>query len=144
MDARSCTTRTRVRFGETDAAGIVFYPTFFLWFDVGTHALLRAAMGALNDADGRPRWPLPIVESGAQFLAPLFSDDEIAIRSTVAQIGLRSLRIEHTVRRGELDVARGFEARVFVRRDSAGISAQALPDDLRAALSAPIATDGWA
>jgi acyl-CoA thioester hydrolase len=144
LDARSCITRTRVRFGETDAAGIVFYPTFFAWFDLGTHALLRAAMGTLHDDQGRPRWPLPIVESGANFLAPLFSDDEIAIRSTIAKIGSRSLRVEHEVTRGETVVARGFEARTLIARTGATIAAVALPDDLRAALSASVTTDGWA
>src|SRR5438270_10221089 len=68
--------RTRVRFGETDAAGIVFYPTFFAWFDVGTTGLLRAALGGeLNGAHGRPRFPVPIVETGARFVAPLHFDE---------------------------------------------------------------------
>ena len=44
---RTHVTRTRVRFGETDAAGIVFYPTFYAWFDMGTSGLLRAAAGPL-------------------------------------------------------------------------------------------------
>ena len=30
----------RVQWGETDAAGIVFYPNYFRWFDQATHELL--------------------------------------------------------------------------------------------------------
>ena len=81
---RTHVTRTRVRFGDTDAAGIVFYPTFFVWFDVGMSGLLRAALGGeLTDAHGRPRFPVPIVDAGARFVAPLHFDDAIAIRSMV-------------------------------------------------------------
>jgi acyl-CoA thioester hydrolase len=128
--------RTRVRFGETDAAGIVFYPTFFAWFDAGMTGLLRSAAGGLpmHDAQGRPRLPVPIVESGARFVAPLYYDDAIAIRSTVVELGRSSLRVEHVVLRGEEEVARGFEIRVLIGTEEGRIAAVALPPDLRAAL----------
>jgi len=132
---RSHTTITRVRFGDTDAAGIVFYPTFFVWFELGMQGLLRAATGALCNPDGSPRWPLPIVESGATFAVPLYFDDEIAIRTTVAALGTRSLRLEHVVSRGEVEVARGFEVRVFIRREGATIRGEPIPQELRASLT---------
>lgn len=144
MAGRTCLTTTRVRFADTDAAGIVFYPNFYVWFDVGTHALLRAAGGALGDAEGRPRWPLPIVESGARFSAPLVLDDEITIRSTVVSVGTRSLRVEHVISRGEREVASGFETRVFIRRQGAQIVAEPIPAELRDALNEPVSTEGWA
>ncbi|HEX3551097.1 MAG TPA: thioesterase family protein [Candidatus Elarobacter sp.] len=128
-------TRTRVRFGETDAAGIVFYPTFFAWFDVGATGLLRAASGAMLGAEGRPRWPVPIVEAGASFSAPLYYDDAIAIRTTVVDVGSSSLRLEHVVVRGETEAARGFEVRVYVGYVDGGIRARTIPDDLRRALA---------
>ena len=52
---RSAVTTIRVRCGDTDAAGLV---------------------------DGRPRWYLPISESGARFLSPVYDDDEIEVVST--------------------------------------------------------------
>ena len=130
-------TRTRVRFGETDAAGIVFYPTFFAWFDAGMTGLLRSAAGGrpMHEPDGRPRLPVPIVESGARFVAPLYYDDPIAIRSTVVELGRSSLRIEHVVLRGDEEVARGFEVRVLIGSENSRMAPVPLPDDLRAALS---------
>ncbi len=138
---RTHVTRTRVRFGETDAAGIVFYPTFYAWFDVGTTGLLRAATGVMLGAENRPRWPVPIVEAGARFSAPLHYDDEIAIRSTVVELGSSSVRIEHVVLRGETEVARGFEVRVLVGYDAGRIGATPIPDTLRRALSESVTSD---
>ncbi len=124
---------TRVRFGETDAAGIVFYPTFFTWFDMGTHALVRAAVGdGARDARGRPNYSLAIVDCGASFSLPLFYDDEIAIRSTIVAMGTSSVRIGHIVTRGEVEVARGFEARVLMRHDGERFASTPIPDELRA------------
>ncbi len=140
MRGRTHVTRTRVRFGETDAAGIVFYPTFFVWFDVGTSALFRAAAGPLLGADNRPRWPIPIVESGARFIAPLAFDDPIEIRSTIAELGTSSLRVEHEIVREGTVVATGFEVRVHVAFDTGRIAKAAIPDELRHALAEEITT----
>ncbi len=146
MQGRTHVTRTRVRFGETDAAGIVFYPTFFVWFDVGMSGLLRAALGGeLTDVHGRPRFPVPIVEAGARFVAPLHFDDAIAVRSTVTEIGTSSLRIEHAVLREDVEVARGFEVRVLIEpREDGRIAAAPLPPELRAALADPATTEDGA
>jgi len=135
MRGRTHVTRTRVRFGETDAAGIVFYPTFYAWFDLGTTGLFRAAAGELLGDGGRPRWPIPIVEAAARFVSPLRFDDPVAIRSTVVELGTSSLRIEHVVERNGADVARGHEVRVHVGYEGARIRAVPIPDALRAALS---------
>ncbi|HEY0614319.1 MAG TPA: thioesterase family protein [Candidatus Elarobacter sp.] len=140
MQGRTHLTRTRVRFGETDAAGIVFYPTFFAWFDVGTSGLFRAAAGPLLGADGRPRWPIPIVASGATFRAPLAFDDAIEIRTTVTEIGTSSFRVEHVVTREGEEVARGFEVRVLIGYAGGPIAKVAIPDALRRALAQEIST----
>jgi YbgC/YbaW family acyl-CoA thioester hydrolase len=141
---RTHRTRTRVRFGETDAAGIVFYPTFYAWFDAGMSGLLRHAAGPLLGAQGRPRWPVPIVESGARFIAPLYYDDAIVIRSTIAELGASSIRVEHVVLRDEVEVARGFEVRVLIGYDGGTIGAVPLPQELRDALADGASTEDFA
>jgi len=135
LRGRTHRTHTRVRFGETDAAGIVFYPTFYAWFDLGTTGLLRAAAGALLDANGTMRWPVPIVESGARFGVPLYFDDPITIRSAIAALGRSSFRVEHVVSRGAVEVAQGFEARVMIRHEGGRLVSVPIPQELRAALA---------
>jgi len=135
MSGRRAVTSTRVRFGETDAAGIVFYPTFFAWFDLGMQSLARDGDAPAHMPDGRNRYPLPIVEAGATFLVPLMFDEPIDIVSTVAQVGTSSIRVEHEIRRGNTVIATGFEVRVFVANKDSGIEKAPLPADLRARLS---------
>lgn len=131
MGARSVL-RTRVRFGETDAAGIVYYPTYFAWFDTGTHGLLREGDAPARNARGAPQHELPIVECGATFLAPLQFDEEIEIVSTVAAVGTTSLRIEHEVRTlSGQPVARGFEQRVHVAIVEGKLGKTPIPAGLR-------------
>ena len=42
MYMRSNEIQMTVEFGNTDAAGIVFYPNYFMWFDKGTHWLFKS------------------------------------------------------------------------------------------------------
>jgi acyl-CoA thioester hydrolase len=121
---RSSKTELRVRWGETDAAGIVFYPNYYVWFDVATHELVR----------GSPEhkgFGFPLIESAAKFHAPLFPDDVFTIETVVADVRTKAIRLEHTVRRGETLIATGFEARVFVKILENGIEATPIPEDLR-------------
>lgn len=134
---RTVSTRTRVRFGETDAAGVVFYPTYFVWFDTGTHELLRVGGVSARAADGKPRWVLPIVECGATFVAPLHYDEDIEVVSHVDAVGDSSLRVAHTVQTLAGTVAaRGFEQRVHVTLQDGRLRKAPIPAELRAHLEA--------
>lgn len=130
----------RVKLGETDAAGIVYYPTFFVWFDDATLALLRRGDGPQRDGYGRPRDLFPIVESAATFVSPVQFDDTIAITSTVVHVGRSAVRIEHEVRRAEHLVASGFEVRVSVQIDGTTVTSVPLANDLREHLTTDVHT----
>jgi len=129
---RESRTTLRVRFGETDMAGIVFYPNFFAYFDIATQALFAGGPIDLPAQMKSGGFGFPIVESGAKFLGPLFYDDEITIVTRVAELRTRSLRLEHEVRRGDALCATGFEARVYGRKktDGSGVEVTPIPPDL--------------
>src|ERR1700750_2850779 len=79
------TSTVQVRWGDVDAAGIVFYPRFYEWYDYGCEALFTSL--------GLP-WPqtfpkygivgVPILESGSRFPSPARYGDTLAIRAIVA------------------------------------------------------------
>jgi acyl-CoA thioester hydrolase len=136
MSLRRARLRLRVRFGETDAAGIVFYGTFLSWFDAGVSNLIRIPGIPSAQKDGKPTFVLPIVEVNAKFFTPLRVDAEFDLVSTVVTIGTTSVRIEHEA--FALDgtrVAAGFEQRVHCRIVEGEFIKEPLPDVLRAHLS---------
>ena len=115
MTMVSHTEHIRVRWSEADPAGIAFYPRFFEWFDIATEALFESL--------GLP-WPeifpkyrvvgVPIVESGARFVAPVRYGDEVTVRSTVTEVRDKTFRVEHEVSVGDTHCATGFEVRAWV------------------------------
>ena len=95
--------------------GIVFYPTYFAWFDHATHRLFASSGRTLLERLKDDGISVPIVECGARFRAPVFADDELEVVSSVEDVDARSFRMDHRVERsGEL-VANGFEKRVAAR-----------------------------
>jgi acyl-CoA thioesterase FadM len=134
----SHTLALRVRWSDADPAGIVFYPRFYEWYDLGTEALFESL--------GLP-WPelfpsrgivgLPIVESGSIFVAPVKHGDVIAVRSTVAWVRERTLRMEHEIAVGDRSCARGFEVRAWVLVPAVAggrLRAGPIPEDVAARL----------
>ena len=128
------TTPLPVRWGDVDAAGIVFYPRFFEWYDLGCEALF-AALG-LPWPEAFPRYGIvgvPIVESGSRFTAPARYGDVLTIRSNVAWVRTKTFRMEHTISVGETLCASGFEIRAWVARPESPrgrLAARAIPDEV--------------
>lgn len=128
-------TTIQVRWSDVDAAGIVFYPRFFEWYDLGCETLF-ASLG-LPWPEAFPRYGIvgvPIVESGSRFTAPARYGDVLTIRSTVAWVKEKTFRMEHTISVGETVCASGFEIRAWVARppDTAGgrLGARPIPEDV--------------
>src|ERR1700752_382617 len=96
------TTTVVVRWGDVDAAGIVFYPRFFEWYDYGSEALI-ASLG-LAWPEMFPKYGIvgvPILESGSRFVSPARYGDTLSIRSIVAWVKDKTFRMEHEISAGD-------------------------------------------
>lgn len=129
--------RFRVEWAHCDAAGIVFYPHFYTWFDQGTERLFSAnglSYAELDAAFGVSG--MPLVETGASYRAPCRLGARIALASRLGEISGRTFVVRHRVALDDGATAlEGFERRVMVRRDPdspKGIRAVAFPEEARA------------
>lgn len=137
VDGRRAECRFRVRWGETDPFGIVFYPTFYAWMDQATHEFFRTPTTSFADLFEQAGYALPIVEASCRFRVPARYDDELTVTSSVTAIRGRSFRIDHVFTRDGTVLAAGFEARAFAQADptdATRLSTAPLPEVLRAYL----------
>jgi len=129
----------RMRWSESDPAGIAFYPRFFEWFDI--------SCAALFDELGLP-WPVlfpergivgvPIVECGAKFSSPVKWGDTMQVTAAVAWVKEKMFRVEYEVRVGDRLCATGFEVRAWVGKPAmpdAPLRALPIPADVVAKLN---------
>ncbi len=122
-------TRLRARYAETDASGIVYYNSYFLYFEVGRVEMFRE-LGLAYDRR------LPIVETSCRFRASARFDDLLEVRSFVREIRRRAFSIGaevYRLRKGEAPalLAEGYTAMATTGAPGELIP---LPPGLRAAL----------
>ncbi len=137
--ARSIAVRTQVRWSDCDPAGIAYYPRFFEWMDLATHALARE-LGIRPEEMLPPKLAgLPVGRAHAEFLRPARYADALEVRAWVTGISRRSFSLRHEiVRLGDPEtlLARGREDRIYAGRDEAGaLRARPIPEEMRVVLA---------
>jgi YbgC/YbaW family acyl-CoA thioester hydrolase len=129
----------KVRWSEADPAGIVFYPRFYEWFDLGTEALFESIGLAWPEMFPAERIVgVPIVESGARFASPVRYGDVVRIETTVAEVREKTFRVEHAVSVDARRCATGFEVRAWVAvpdRPGGPLAARPIPAGIVARLT---------
>ncbi|WP_412676029.1 acyl-CoA thioesterase [Bacillus paramycoides] len=103
----------RVRWGDTDAAGIVFYPNFYKWMDDATHEFLAAIGSPSSALYVEQQISVPLLEANCQFKSPLFFEDHVTVRSSVVEMHQKVFKISHMFFKDEKMVAEGYEIRAW-------------------------------
>jgi 4-hydroxybenzoyl-CoA thioesterase len=131
-------TRIPIEWGDCDAAGIVFYPNYFRWFDVGLQRLLKSrghTQASLGKAYGIIGTPL--LEAAANFHAAARYDEELDLAMTITDWKRSTFRVIYRGSVGDRHVISGHEVRAFVTRNADGkLSSVTIPDGFRALFQA--------
>jgi len=92
-------TRLRVRYAETDQAGVVYHSNYLIWFEVGRVELCRDYGFNYREMEGEDDAFLPVVEAGVKYHSPARYDDEIIVRTRVVQARTRTIKFAYEVLR---------------------------------------------
>ena len=134
------TIEERVRWGDVDAARIIFYGSYIRFFEIAETELFRAAgMPYGKVFDELDIW-LPRVHLECDFRRVAQLDDLLEVSVYVGSIGRTSLRLDFEVRRktphGTVEeglIATAHFVLVAVRRDT--LDPIPVPENLRSALA---------
>ncbi|HYG09001.1 MAG TPA: thioesterase family protein [Pyrinomonadaceae bacterium] len=114
-------TRITVRFGDTDPAGLVYYPNIFHYFHIALEEFFGARCGIsyrrLMDAE---RIGFPTVKTETEFFAPLVYGDQVDVEIHVSRTGNSSATFEYAARRASdgLLCARSTQVHVAMNLDT--------------------------
>ena len=122
----------RIAWGDCDAAGIVYFPRYFEWFDNATHALFDKAGLSFAAMHDRYRGAaIPLVKVSSNFIRPSTYGDEVAIDTTIARWGRSSFDVQHRLLRGEDLAVECVETRVWTIRREGRLQAESIPDEVK-------------
>jgi acyl-CoA thioester hydrolase len=119
----------RVIYGDTDMMKISYYGNYFRWFEGARTEYFRALDLPYTECEKKGIF-LPVVETGAKYLATSTYDDTLIVRTSVSEMGRTSLRFEYQVFNKATSklLVTGFSVHVAV---DAGMKPTRLPDDVQ-------------
>ncbi len=110
--------QTKAEWGDCDPAGIIFYPNFYRWFDAGSQSLMdhhgfgQEVMIRKFGIKG-----FPLIETHAEFLTPVFWNDQVTVVSEVKKWTRKTFRVNHTILVGARQCVNGYEIRFWGKVD---------------------------
>jgi YbgC/YbaW family acyl-CoA thioester hydrolase len=133
------TIEERVRWGDVDAAGIIFYGSYIRFFEIGETELFRAVGLPYGKVFDELNIWLPRVHLECDFHRAAQMDDLLQVSVYAGKIGRTSLRLNFEVRRkneaGEIEKDLMATAHfVLVSTDRQDLKPLPVPEDLRRAL----------
>lgn len=121
----------RIHWGETDRAGIVFYPNYFKWFDIASHAFFRSFGFSPASLESEYGVILPVLEVHSSFVNPLDYDEVVLIETRILEIRHKTIKLEHEIFRDGLTIASGYEVRAWVQKGEGGMKAVPIPREVK-------------
>ena len=104
----------RVRFGDTDAAGVMHFHQLLRWcHEAWEESLERYGIAAGNifpGVRGQDQWPdtaLPVVHCEADFLRPIHGGDHLQVRVRVQRLSPECFEVHTRFQLNDVDVATG-------------------------------------
>ena len=109
------TTKLRVRYGETDQMGYVYYGNYAEFFEVARVEMLRTLGMSYREME-ESGIMLPVMELKCKYLKPALYDEEITIKTTVEEMPGVTIRFVYHLYNQKDDLIHiGETTLVFVR-----------------------------
>ena len=111
--------RVRVRYAETDQMAIAHHAEYLVWFEIGRTDFCRATGISYREIEEGGSL-LVVVEIGCRYVVPFRYDDEVVIRTSLAESGSRSTKFAYELRDGSGETlhATGFSKHFWVDRET--------------------------
>lgn len=89
-------TKLRIRYGETDQMGYVYYGNYAQFFEIGRVEMLRA-LGLSYRSMEEQGIMLPVVEYNVKYIKPAFYDDEITIHTKMTELPGVKIKFDYEI-----------------------------------------------
>ncbi len=107
--------KVRVRYGETDQMGYVYYGRYAEYLEVSRTEALRSIGLSYRHMEEKMGVMLPVVTLNIQYLKPAFYDDELTLRTRLKEMPKASISFYTDIMNARGDkLAEGFVKLCFV------------------------------
>ncbi|MDU1350385.1 thioesterase family protein [uncultured Clostridium sp.] len=110
-------TKITVRYGETDAMGVVHHANYYLYFEVAREDLIKELGISYKELE-ESGVMLPLVETQCKYIEAAKYDDNLVVEATISQLTPVKVKVAYVIRREEDNkiLAKGTTLQAFVDR----------------------------
>lgn len=90
-------TKVRVRYGETDQMGYLYYGNYALYYEVGRAEAIRDLGITYKELEETHAIKMPVLYLESKFLAPAHYDEEITVETCIIEQPTKMIRFDHKV-----------------------------------------------
>jgi acyl-CoA thioester hydrolase len=92
-------TQVRVRYAETDKMGVVHHSNYLVWFELGRSEYCRSKGFSYREMEEKDNAMMVVAETYCRYKSPAHYDEELTIRTRVAEMRTRTMRFVYEVYR---------------------------------------------
>jgi acyl-CoA thioester hydrolase len=90
-------TQVRVRYGETDQMGYLYYGKYAEYYEVGRAEAIRSLGLSYKEMEVKHRIMMPVMSLQMRFVRPALYDDLLTVRTIVRQLSLENVTFHHEI-----------------------------------------------
>ena len=118
LSSRTAESRVKVRYAETDQMGVAYYANYFIWFEVGRSQYCNDCGFSYRDMERETGLFLIVAEANCRYKTPARYEDELIIRTCIAELTRRTLRFSYEIEREDgMAIATGETLHVLINAE---------------------------
>jgi acyl-CoA thioester hydrolase len=90
-------TQVRVRYGETDQMGYLYYGKYAEYYEVGRAEAIRSLGLSYKEMEVKHRVMMPVMSLQMRFVRPALYDDLLTVRTVLRQLPLENITFHHEI-----------------------------------------------
>jgi acyl-CoA thioester hydrolase len=88
-------TQARVRYGETDQMGYLYYGTYALYYEIGRAEMIRSLGLSYQAMEKEFGIMMPVMSLQMRFVRPALYDELVTIRTTLRELPSNTITFHH-------------------------------------------------
>ncbi len=103
----------RIRYGETDQMGYLYYGNYALLYEIGRSEAIRSLGISYKQMEADLKIMMPVISVESRYLAPLTYDDQINIRTMLKEMPGKLIHFYHEIFNGHGQLCHKAEVKLF-------------------------------
>lgn len=124
----------RIRYGETDKMGYLYYGNYPLLYEIGRSEAIRSLGISYRSLEDDLKIMMPVIHVESRYKRPLYYDENITIKTILKEIPSKMIHFHHEIYNEKSDMVHYGEVKLFFVDMVSGKRTSA-PSDLIKALN---------